>query len=278
MSWEPELDELRRREALARETGGEERVARQHASGRRTVRERIERLFDPTALGESPDKEALGGSRMQTRAGAVDNEAADEDDALAQLRRFLSYLPPSVWDLPPVVAGSDPPGRREEALLSIVPRDPRKPYDMRAVLNAVRDAGSVFELGARHGRSLICSLARLDGHPVGVLASDPKPSRRRWRGRRPRQRRRAHPRRLGQARALRRPLRPVPPAGRQPRRPAGLRDRLGGRARGHHARGARALFAVHQATVPWVSVLVRKVYGVAGAAHGDASRLNLRHA
>ena len=60
------------------------------------------------AMGESPDKEALGGSRMQTRAGAVDNEAADEDDALAQLRRFLSYLPPSVWEPPPVVAGSRP--------------------------------------------------------------------------------------------------------------------------------------------------------------------------
>src|SRR5215216_2979673 len=77
------------------------------------------------AMGESPDKEALGGSRMQTRAGAVDNEAADEDDALAQIRRFLSYLPPSAWELPPVVAGSDPSDRREASLLGIVPRDPR---------------------------------------------------------------------------------------------------------------------------------------------------------
>ena len=127
------------------------------------------------AMGESPDKEALGGSRMQTRAGAVDNEAADEDDALAQLRRVLSYLPASVWELPPVAASSDPPDRRDETLLSIVPRDPRKPYDMRAILAAVCDRGSIFELGARHGRSLICALARLDGRPVGLLASDPKP-------------------------------------------------------------------------------------------------------
>src|SRR5215207_350591 len=111
------------------------------------------------SMGETPDKEALGGSRAQTRAGAVDNEAADEEDAFAQIRRFLSFLPASVWELPPVVAATDPPDRRDEALLSIVPRDPRKPYAMRAILEAVFDRGSVFELGARHGRSLICALA-----------------------------------------------------------------------------------------------------------------------
>src|SRR5213075_394787 len=72
------------------------------------------------AMGESPDKEELGGARAQTSAGAVDNEAADEDDALDQLRRFLSYLPSSVWELPPLVAPTDPPDRREEELLSIV--------------------------------------------------------------------------------------------------------------------------------------------------------------
>jgi acetyl-CoA carboxylase carboxyltransferase component len=60
------------------------------------------------AMGESPDKEELGGARAQTRAGAVDNEAADEDDALGQLRRFLSYLPGSAWEAPPIAACSDP--------------------------------------------------------------------------------------------------------------------------------------------------------------------------
>src|SRR4051794_14571636 len=98
------------------------------------------------AMGESPDKEALGGSRMQTRAGAVDNEAADEDDALDQLKRFLSSLPPSAWELPPVATATDPADRRDESLLSVVPRDPRKPYDMRAILRAVCDTGSVFEI------------------------------------------------------------------------------------------------------------------------------------
>ena len=62
------------------------------------------------AMGESPDKEELGGARAQTRAGAVDNEAADEDDALAQIKRFLSYLPSSVWEAP-AARGRERPGR-----------------------------------------------------------------------------------------------------------------------------------------------------------------------
>ena len=101
------------------------------------------------AMGETPDKEELGGARAQTRAGAVDNEAADEDDALAQMQRFLSYLPRNVWELPPIVASTDPPDRREEELLSIVPRERRKPYKMRRILEAVFDRGSVFEHRAR---------------------------------------------------------------------------------------------------------------------------------
>jgi acetyl-CoA carboxylase carboxyltransferase component len=204
---------------------------------------------------------------MQTRAGAVDNEAADEDDALEQLKRFLSYLPPSAWELPPVVAGTDPVERRDESLLGIIPRDPRKPYDMRAILTAVFDAGSVFELGARHGRSLICSLARLDGHPVGVLASDPKHYGGGLTGD-------ASDKLVRVADLCDQFRLPVVNLVDQPGFVIGSEAERAGTMR----RGARALFAVHQATVPWVSVLIRKVYGVAGAAHGDASRLNLRYA
>jgi acetyl-CoA carboxylase carboxyltransferase component len=147
------------------------------------------------AMGQAPDKEALGGARLQTRTGAVDNEAADEDDALAQLRRFLSYLPANVWEPPPVVSATDPADRRDAWLVDAVPRDPRRPYDMRAIVRAVADAGSVFELGPRSGRSLMTALARLAGHPVGVLAGDPK----HYGGG-------LHGGGVGQARALRRPV------------------------------------------------------------------------
>jgi acetyl-CoA carboxylase carboxyltransferase component len=425
VTWEPELEELRRREELARRMGGEERVERQHASGRLTVRERIERLFDEgtfhetgaiagqatydgdelvdflpanmvvgqgrirgrravvqgddftvrggaadaaiwqkmvhaermahdlrmplvrlvdgtggggsvkqlesmgftyvplvpgwelvvenlslvpvaaaalgpvaglgaarvvashfsvivrgsaqmfvagppvvaAAMGETPDKEELGGARIQTQAGAIDNEAADEDDALEQLRTFLSYLPDSVWEAPPVASADDPPDRREEELLSIVPRERRRPYRVRRILELVCDRGSVFEMGPRYGRSVVTALARLGGRPVGVLASDPN-----------------HYAGGLTGDASDKLVRMVDMCDQFHLPVVNLVDQPGF-VIGTHAerqatirRGARALYASYQASVPWVSVLVRKVYGVAGAGHGNHAALNLRYA
>jgi acetyl-CoA carboxylase carboxyltransferase component len=425
MSWEPELSELRRREELARRMGGEERVQRQHSSGRLTVRERVDRLFDPgtfheagalagwgkyedgklaeflpanvvvgqgridgrravvqgddftvrggaadaaiwqkmvyaermaselrvplvrlvdgtggggsvksletmgftyvpfipgwdvaaanlsevpvvaaalgpvaglgaarvvashfsvivrdtaqlfvagppvvaAAMGESPDKETLGGAKAQTRAGAVDNEAADEEDALAQMRRFLSYLPPNVWEAPPVVDATDPRERREEELLSIVPRERRRPYKARRILEAVLDRGSVFEIGASFGRSLVTALGRLEGRPVGILCSDPN----HYGGGLTADASEKLTRFVDMCDQFRLPV-------------VNFVDQPGfvigteAERRGTIRRGTRALVAVYQASVPWVSVLVRKVFGVAGAAHGQAHGLNLRYA
>jgi len=219
------------------------------------------------AMGESPDKEELGGARVQARAGAVDNVAADEDEALDQLRRFLSYLPGSVWEAPPVITASDPADRREQDLLSIVPRDRRRPYKMRRILDAVLDRGSILELGSAFGRPVITALARLGGRPVGVLASDPE----HYAG--------------GVTGDASDKLARFVDLCDQFRLPVANFVDVPGFVIGTHAeragtirRGGRALFSVHQATVPWVSVLVRKVFGVAGAGHGDGSRLNLRYA
>ncbi len=219
------------------------------------------------AMDETPDKEELGGSRAQTRAGAVDNEAADEEDALAQMRRFLSYLPSSVWEAPPVVATTDRADRREEELLSIVPRDPRKPYKMRRVLELVLDRGSVFELGARFGRSTITVLARLDGVPVGVLASDPNV----YAGGLTAQAAEKATRFVDLCDQFRLPVLNLVD---QPGFVVGTESERAGTMR----RGARMLAAVMQAQTPWASVIVRKCYGIAGAAHGDGSRLNQRWA
>ncbi|MFL5844990.1 MAG: acyl-CoA carboxylase subunit beta [Solirubrobacteraceae bacterium] len=219
------------------------------------------------AMGEELDKETLGGSRMQTKAGAVDNEAVDEEDAIAQLKRFLSYLPDNVWDAPPIVASTDPAGRRDDELLDIVPRDPRKTFKIRRVLELVFDSGSVFELGARFGPSLVTALARLDGRPVGVLASDS-----------------VHYGGSLTADASDKLARfvdicdqfhlPVVNLVDQPGFLVGRESEQAGTIR----HGGRALFAVNQATVPWCSILLRKVYGIAGAAHGNGARLNLRYA
>ena len=162
---------------------------------------------------------------------------------------------------------SDPPDRREEELISIVPRDRRQPYKMRRILEAVLDHGSVFELGAAFGRPVITSLARLGGRPVGVLASDPE----HYGGGVTADASEKLARFVDMCDQFRLPvvnLVDVP----------GFVIGTDAERAGTIRRGSRALFSVYQASVPWVSVLVRKVFGVAGAGHGDGSRLNLRYA
>lgn len=219
------------------------------------------------AMNETPDKEELGGARAQTRAGAVDNLAKTEEDAFAQMTRFLSYLPQSVFEAPPITATTDRPDRREDELLSIVPRDERKTYRMRRVLELVFDHDSVFELGARHGRSTITALARLDGRPVGVLASDPN----HYGGGLTAEASEKLARFVDLCDTFRLPVVNLVD---QPGFVVGTASERAGTIR----RGARALCAVHQAQVPWCSILVRKCYGIAGAGHGDGAKLNLRYA
>ena len=90
------------------------------------------------------------------------------------IRAFLSYLPSSVHEPAPVVESGDDPERREDALLSIVPNNPRQVYDAHKVLDAVLDSGSLFEIAPRYGRARITGLARLNGYPVAVMANNPR--------------------------------------------------------------------------------------------------------
>ena len=124
------------------------------------------------AMGEKKTKEELGGASVHTKNGTVDNASADEPDAFLQIRRFLSYLPSNVWELPPVAPSDDPVERREEGLLQIVPKNRRQAFDMRKLLALVLDKETFFEIGRGYGRSQITGLARLNGQPVGVWAND----------------------------------------------------------------------------------------------------------
>jgi len=127
------------------------------------------------SLGQTIDKEALGGAAVAVeKGGAVHNAANSEDEAFVQVRRFLSFMPRNVWELPPLAAAGDPTDRCEQALLDIVPEQRTRPYDMRALLAMVVDRDSGFEIRPRYGRAVITSLARLGGRPVGIVANDPK--------------------------------------------------------------------------------------------------------
>ena len=124
-------------------------------------------------LGQDLTKQELGGADIQTRAGGVDHAVDTEEEAFACARRFLSYLPSSVYELPPTMPCNDDPERAEESLMKAVPRNRRQVYKMRPIIDAVVDKGSFFEMAANFGRPIIAGLARLEGRAVLLLASDP---------------------------------------------------------------------------------------------------------
>jgi len=126
------------------------------------------------SLGEKLDKEELGGAAVAVDiAGTVDNAADSEEDCFTLIRRFLSYFPQNVWELPPVLPCEDPVDRREEELRAIVPEERRRPYDMRRLMGLVMDRDSIFEIQPGFGKAVLCCLARLGGQPVGVVANNP---------------------------------------------------------------------------------------------------------
>ena len=124
------------------------------------------------ALGTSLTKEQLGGWKIHTRSGIVDNAADSEEAAFEQIRRFLSYMPQSVWHLSERIDCDDDPNRADDELISIVPRDSRIPFDMRSLIRHVVDLQSFFEIAPDYGHGQIIGLARLNGAAVGVIAND----------------------------------------------------------------------------------------------------------
>lgn len=126
------------------------------------------------SLGQKISKEDLGGPQIAVdQAGTIDNRVATEDECFAEVRRFLSYMPSNVWEAPPSVACGDPVDRCDEALLGIVPKDRRKPYNMRKLIGHIVDRDSVFEIQPTYGKALITALARMNGKVVGIVANNP---------------------------------------------------------------------------------------------------------
>ena len=224
-------------------------------------------LVEP-ATGEKVSKEDLGGYRIHTRgSGVVDNEADNEEDAFLQVRRFLSYFPSSVFELPPVLSCEDPPDRKEEELLSIIPRDRRKTYDSRRLAALVFDRGSLFEMGRWQGPSVIAMFGRLSGHSVGIMVSDP----RFFGGGMDRSSAEKTIRFVDLCDTFHLPIVHLFD---QPGVVIGSAAEKAGTIR----YATRAIQTIAQSRVPWVSVILRRAFGVAGSAYGRQQDLNLRYA
>ncbi len=218
-------------------------------------------------IGEDLSKEELGGTKIHSKNGAIDIVVKSENEAITKAKEILSYLPSSVYDLPPRSKSNDDPDRKDEWLIDAIPRNRRKVYDSRKIINTLVDKGSFLEFGKYSGQSVIAGLARLDGWPVGLLASDPYFYGGGW-----------------TAEASNKVTRfvdiaetfhlPVVHLVDNPGFVIGLDAEKSATIR----HGSRALTAVYQASVPWCSVIIRKVFGVAGAAHMNASRTHYRYA
>lgn len=205
-----------------------------------------------SGTGEDLSKEELGGADVHRRNGSVERIVETEARAFEVIRDFLAYLPRSVYELPPVLTPADGTDRPAESLLAVIPRDPRHPYDIYPILDTVFDAGSVFTY-AEYGGGTVTALARLDGHPVGVIAADP------FRG--------ATMSTEG-ALALTRLVDlcetfhlPIVSLTDQ----AGMSIGSAAEQRATIRHGARAISAVYQARIPQAEVILRRVYGVGGA-------------
>jgi acetyl-CoA carboxylase carboxyltransferase component len=218
-------------------------------------------------LGYSLDKQELGGWRIHTANGAVDHAVDTEADAFDAARRFLSYLPSSIDSLPERGPQTDDPSRREEFLLSAVPRNIKRPYKMRPIVEAVVDTDSFFEIGREWGKSIITGLARLDGWPVAVLAGDSYHYAGAW-----------------TADACQKIIRHVDLAQTFHLPIVHLVDCPGfligpdAEQQATIRHGVRALSAIWQSSTPWCAVIVRNVFGVAGAGHQNGSALSYRYA
>lgn len=218
------------------------------------------------ALGEDVTKEELGGWEIQARNGTVDNVVDTEAEAFEAARKFVSYLPSSVHELPPITEATDDPKRREDSLISVVPTDRKTPYKPRKIVEAAVDTGSFFEIGSQWGRGIVCGFARIDGHPVGVLAGDPFFLDGAW-----------------TADVCDKVTRhmdlcstfhlPVVHFVDCPGFACGVKHETAGVTR----KGVRAMAAVYQATVPVCAVVIRKAYGLAGSAMMNPSKAKWRY-
>jgi acetyl-CoA carboxylase carboxyltransferase component len=203
------------------------------------------------ATGEDVTEEEMGGSAVHNRiSGVADQEVDSDEECLAMVRRYLSFFPSNNTESPPVADTDDPVERRCEELYDIVPTAPRRAYDTKRVVAAVVDDHDFLEIKPHWGRNLVCALARIGGRPVGILANQPMV--------------------LGGALDVN--------AADKAARFVWLCDAFGlplvflhdvpgfivGSAvekQGIIRHGAKMLFAVSEATVPKVSVVLRKSYG-----------------
>jgi methylmalonyl-CoA decarboxylase subunit alpha len=225
-----------------------EGIARMHITGPEVIK---------TVTGEAVTAEDLGGARVHSeKSGVAHFVSPNEKECFALVRKLLGYLPSNWTQTPPRVQENET-NAAQANIADLIPDDPKKPYDMRAVIRAILDGGEFFEIQAKFAKNILIGFGRIEGDPVGVIANQPmvfagcldidasdKASRF-----------------IRFCDAFNFPLLNLVDC---PGYLPGTRQEFGGIIR----HGAKMLYAYSEATVPRISVVVRKIYG--GAMSGMA--------
>jgi methylmalonyl-CoA decarboxylase subunit alpha len=125
--------------------------------------------------GEDVTQEELGGSKVHTRiSGVGDLEVDSDEECIQAIKDYLSYFPQNCEQRPPIRESADPVDRQDEELLDVLPDSPRHPYDMYDVIRRIVDDGEWFDIKPRFARTIITCLARMGGRPVGIVANQPR--------------------------------------------------------------------------------------------------------
>lgn len=204
-----------------------------------------------TVTGENVTAEALGGADTHLKKSGVAHLAADSDaEALDYVKRILSFLPQNWMEEPPHIDSADPLGRRDPNLAKIVPDDPNKPYDVLGIIDAIVDEGDFFPIQQGYADNLVVGLGRIGGRPVALVANQPRVL--------------AGTLDINASDKLARFVRfadafniPVVTLVDTPGYLPGTAQEYGGIIR----HGAKVLYAYAEATVPKVTLILRKAYG-----------------
>jgi acetyl-CoA carboxylase carboxyltransferase component len=125
--------------------------------------------------GEDVTQEELGGSKVHCRkSGVADLECADDEECIQAIKDYLSFFPSNCEEPPPTRPTSDPVDRMDEELLEVLPESNRKPYDMYDLIRRIVDDGFYFDMKPQFAKTVITCFARMNGRPVGIVASQPK--------------------------------------------------------------------------------------------------------
>ena len=208
------------------------------------------------AFGKKMSKEELGGSEIHKLNGVTDNVAISEEDAFLQIKSFLSFMPQNIYEISEKIDCDDPVERQEEELLSIIPKDRKRSYEMRDIVKLVFDKNSFFEMTKYFGRGIITGFARINGYPVAIFANDSNF----YAGSMSAEGAQKTTRFIKLCDTFKLPI-------------VSLVDEPGfligpdAEKAGTILHGTEAVLATTESQVPWTTIMIRKSFGVAAAAH-----------